>query len=157
MNNMLMGVAFLAALNKLNVFIGTVIINKMLAGPVCFCLSCSSYIKGKGQPPRKLSSHLPISSGGEWTAHPELQFAWGQALKAGGREKREKLEGKCLILSFPCLRCLCLIFQDFSAVQLCPQTRGSVPKKKERSKTYTYSIMLWGRPCVGGCFSSLSF
>lgn len=98
--------------------------------------------------PSKFWNPQLIYTGGERIAHPELQLARGQAKKAGGT----KVVEKCLILSSPCLGCLWLIFQHFSAIQLCPQSWGSVKNRKQ--KTMHIQHHAERRTMCGECFSS---
>lgn len=66
---------------------------------------------------------------------------WRASKESRGAEKEgrgRKVEEKCLILSFPCLWCLWLIFQHFSAIQLCLQTWGGV-----KTHTHIYTTSCW--------------
>lgn len=93
--------------------------------------------------PSKFWNPQLIYTGGERIAHPELQLARGQAKKAGGTKGVEK----CLILSSPCLGCLWLIFQHFSAIQLSSVLRQC---EKQKTKNHAHTASCWEEDHVRG-------
>lgn len=73
---------------------------------------------------------------------------WYSQFSQHQQKRAEKRKRRKMIVSSPCLWCLWLIFQRFSAIQLCLQTWGSV-EKNPNAHIHTYNIMLARGLCVG--------